>query len=186
MPKANPNANPTDDNALMALAQQGDREAYNQIVKRHRAAAIAFAYSFLFDVQLAEDAAQDVFVNIYITRARYKPVCAFKTFLFRAVRNKCIDYLRKQKFKTVSLDNIETLAQNISPEEIFLNNENKKFVFELLNNLKGDYKTALYLFAAEGLSYEDIAACMRKTIPQVKILIYRARQKLKSEVAKNA
>lgn len=171
-----------DDNALMGLVKNGDKEAYNNIVVKHRASAISFAYNFLFDLFVAEDVVQDVFVNIYIKRESYQPIYEFRTFLFRAIRNKCIDYLRKNKIRTVvSIDNLDNITEfaSRSAEEIFLQNQKEKIIFEIMNNLKNDYKTALYLFVVDGASYGEIAQIMKKTMPQVKILIYRARKKLK-------
>ena len=168
-----------DDNRLMELVKNGDKEAYNKIVIEHRVSAISFAYSFVYDLYVAEDIVQDVFVNIYIKRKSYRPVCEFKTFLFQAIRNKSIDYLRRTKIRTaVDLNNLAELV-SCSAEEAFLQTEKTKLIFELMNELNNDYKTALYLFAIEGESYAEIAKIMKKTIPQIKILIFRARKKLK-------
>ena len=180
-----------DDNSLMELVKNGDKEAYNEIVRRHRAAAISFAYSFFLDIHAAEDIVQDVFVNIYVKRDSYKPVCGFKTFLFRAVRNKSIDYLRRMKLrKTVDINDIAESATELtgklisrSPEDEFIQDEKIKFIFDLMNGLKDNYRTALYLFAVEGASYDEIAGIMKKSMAQVKILIYRARKKIKSQYA---
>jgi len=170
-----------DDNYMMELVKNGDKEAYNALVKKHRISAISFAYSFLSDIGNAEDIVQEVFVNIYLKRETYRPLCEFKTFLFQAVRNKSIDQLRKNKLrKTIDISNISELI-HCSPENEFFQTEKVKFVFELVSNLKKDYRTALYLFAVEGASYEEIAKIMNKTMGQVKILIHRARKKVKSQ-----
>ena len=170
-----------DDNRLMELVKTGDREAFDKLVTKHRVSAISFAYSFVYDLYTAEDVVQDVFVSIYLKRESYRPVFKFSTFLFKAVRNKCIDYLRKAKIRTtVDMDIIAELV-NCSAEEAFLQTEKEKNIFELMNALKDDYKTALYLFAIEGVCYEDIAKIMKKTVPQIKILIFRARKKIKNQ-----
>jgi RNA polymerase sigma factor, sigma-70 family len=170
-----------DDNALMGLVKNGDKKAYNIIVLKHRASAISFAYSFLYDLFVAEDIVQDVFVNIYIKRESYKPIYEFRTFLFQAIRNKCIDYLRRSKIRTaIDIKSIAEISSR-SAEETFLQSEREKIIFEIMDNLKDDYKTALYLFAVDGASYDEIAQIMKKSMQQVKILIYRARKKLKSQ-----
>jgi len=169
------------DNSLMELVKNGDKESYDEIVKRHRVSAISFAYSFLFDIYTAEDIVQDVFVNIYIKRDGYKPICEFKTFLFQAVRNKSIDYLRRKKLrKTIDISDITELI-SCSSEDEFIQEEKMKFIFDLMNDLKKDYRTALYLFAVEGASYDEIANIMKKSMAQVKILIHRARKKMKNQ-----
>jgi RNA polymerase sigma-70 factor (ECF subfamily) len=170
-----------DDNRLMELVKGGDKEAYNSIVIKYRVSAISFAYSFVHDLYAAEDIVQDVFVNIYIKRYSYHPVCGFKTFLFQAIRNKSIDYLRRTKTRAAVDINSLTELVSCSTEEAFLQTEKEKLIFELMSKLKNDYKTALYLFAVESESYAEIAKIMKKTIPQVKILIFRARKKLKNQ-----
>ena len=170
-----------DDNYLMELAADDDKEAYNSIVKKHRSSAIAFAYSILYDLFLAEDAVQDVFVNIYIRRKSYRPVSEFRTFLFQSVRNRCIDYLRRSKVRAAADIKSISEAVSCSAEDEFLSTEREKLIYELMNSLSEDYKTALYLYAAEGISYSEIAKIMKKTLPQVKILIFRARKKIKSQ-----
>jgi RNA polymerase sigma-70 factor (ECF subfamily) len=165
----------------MELVKNGDKEAYNAIVIKHRVSAISFAYSFLFDLFAAEDIVQDVFVNLYVKRESYQPIYEFKTFLFRAIRNKCIDYFRRSKIRAaIDINSIAEISSRPT-EEAFFQSEREKIIFELMSNLRNDYKTALYLYAVEGVSYGEIAQIMKKTMPQVKILIFRARKKLKGQ-----
>ena len=170
-----------DDNYLMELVKNDDKDAYDSIVKKHRSSAITFAYSFVYDLFLAEDIVQDVFVNIYVRRMNYRPVSKFRTFLFQSVRNRCIDHLRRNKVRAAADLKSISEALNCSAEDEFLIAEREKLIHELMNSLKEDYRTALYLSAAEGISYGEIAKIMKKTLPQVKILIYRARKKIKSQ-----
>lgn len=169
-----------DDNALMEKVKSGVKDAYETLVIKHRSAAINFADSFISDLYEAEDIVQECFAKIYITRMEYKPSHTFKTYLFAVIRNRCIDYLRqKKKSGTVNLDNLSEISCNAVVEDLFFENEQQDKIFNQLNNLTNDYRTAIYLFAIDGMSYDQIAKVMRKSIPQVKITIYRARKKLK-------
>lgn len=171
-----------DDNELMALVQAGDQQAYEKLVLKYRLKAIAFANSFVHDPYTAEDIVQECFVKIYIKRTSYRPTYAFNTYLFTAIRNSCIDFLRANKsLQKVSRHSLEKLCDGNTPEEVVGNAEDRQHIFEVLNQLHGDYRTALYLYAVADFSYKDIARTMKKNVPQVKILLYRARKKFKKQ-----
>lgn len=164
----------------MELVKQGDKLAYEMLVHRYRKTGIAFAYSIIRDEYLAEDIVQDCFVQIYIRREQYRSIYTFKTYLFTLIRNRSIDYYRREKHN----QNIENIDPNLlcsveSIENTIIERESIRHIHEQMEQLKGDYKQILYLYAVEDLSYEQIAKVMRQTKAQVKIKLYRARQKLK-------
>lgn len=170
-----------EDNALMEKVKNGDKTAYESLVIKHRTNAVNFAYSFTSDLYEAEDIVQECFAKIYINRMEYKALSTFKTYLFTVIRNSCIDYLRQNKKRhTINLDDVsEVLNNNAAPEDSLIKAERMTVVFKHINSLPKDYKTALYLLAVDEMSYEQIAKVMRKSIPQIKIIIHRARKKLK-------
>lgn len=170
-----------DDNELMMKVQEGNKEAYEKLVIKHREKSISFANSFVFDLYAAEDIVQNCFAKIYIRRMSYKPSYSFKTYLFTVIRNACIDYLRSSTLKfQVDLESIRELEDKKALET----QENKEKVEKALSIIKGlqnHYKTALYLFAVEEMTYEEIGKIMGKPVAQVKITIHRARKKLKKQ-----
>lgn len=100
-----------DDNVLMEQTKNGDSKDFEKLVLRHREKAIGFAFSLLTDVHMAEDIVQESFAAIYINRNRYKDKNTFKTFLFAVIRNKCIDFIRKNKdFNIVSLEDVNLVS----------------------------------------------------------------------------
>ncbi|MCB2306249.1 RNA polymerase sigma factor [Clostridium estertheticum] len=163
-----------DDNTIMDLIKSGDKKIFEELVIRHRLKALRFAQKYVKDEFIAEDIIQDSFALIYVKRMSYSNKCSFKTFLYTVIRNKCIDYLRKQK--TVNIDDIK--LRTPSAEDIVMKNEDRLFVMELLGKLNKEYKTALYLLEYENMSYKDISKIMTKSVSQVKIIIFRARKKL--------
>jgi len=169
-----------EDNVLMEQTKNGDKSAYETLVIKHRAAAINFAYSIIFDLYEAEDIVQECFVKVYLNRMTYNPSHTFKTYLFTVIHNSCIDYLRKnKKSRSVSLDDITKISNNVAPEDSLIKTERMAAIFKNLDGLPNDYKTALYLYAVDEMNYNEIAKLMKKSIPQVKITIHRARTKLK-------
>ena len=173
-----------EDNISMEKVKDGDKSAYEELVIKHRAAAVSFAYSYISDLYEAEDIVQECFVKIYINRTEYKPSSTFKTYLFTVIRNRCIDYLRQnKKSRLTNLDDVAEIS-NISntdtPENSLIQSERINLIFSHLESLPDDYRTALYLFAVDQMSYSQIAGIMRKSTPQIKIIIHRARKKLKN------
>ena len=172
-----------EDNVLMEQVKNGDKSAYEALVIKHRAKAVSFAYSFIYDLYESEDIAQECFARIYINRMSYKFSNTFKTYLFTVIRNACIDYLRQNKNnRPINLDDITEISRisnNITPEDSFIKEEIMTLIFKHIDSLPDNYKTALYLFAVDNMNYGEIAKITKKSIPQVKIIIYRARAKLK-------
>lgn len=167
-----------DDNAVMELVQEGDKKAFEILVVKHRISAIRFALKYIRDEFTAEDIVQDSFALIYVKRMDCKTIYSFKTFLYTIIRNKCIDFLRKQK--TISLEEME--IRTSSAEEVVVDREERKKVRELLATLNSEYQRALYLYEYEDMSYKEIARVMNKTVMQVKITLYRARKKIQKAV----
>lgn len=171
----------SDDNELMARAQDGDDSAYEALVLKYRGAVIRFAAGMVSDIETAEDIAQECFAKIYINRMSYKPSHSFKTYLYAVIRNQCVDHLRSMRSESVvPLDDISEIHDGDTPDVLLFREERIAEALKMLNSLEADYKTALYLFAVDGMSYAEIAKVMKKTVPQIKITIHRARKKLKS------
>lgn len=167
-----------DDNELMHLAQSGNHKAFEQLVLKYRKQAELFCNSIIKDHTTAQDIVQDVFTDIYLQRMRYRFDCGFGTYLYSVVKHKSIDYLRKKDHQQeICMEETEENSHNDTPEQIYLSHERDLQIRQLLLALKKEYRDVLYLYAVEDLSYQEIAARLNKTLPQVKILIYRARKK---------
>ncbi|MFZ5989497.1 MAG: RNA polymerase sigma factor [Bacillota bacterium] len=170
-----------EDNALMSRFKAGDSESFEKLIVKHREGAVNFARRYLHDSYTAEDIVQESFADIFVYRDRYRDNFSFKTYLFTIIKNKCIDYIRKKH--AVPLEEVQT-GNCESPEQIVLGNEQRNYIRRMINRLKEDYRTVLYLLEYEDFSYEEIARIMGKNLGQVKILIFRARQKLKTILEK--
>lgn len=172
-----------DDNILMEQTKNGNKEAFEKLVLKYRENAIGFAFGFLKDIYLAEDIVQESFAIIYINRNKYKSKSTFKTYLFAVIRNKCIDYWRKNKnYYPINLEDVNLVSEELMPDELLEQKEDLKYSIELLNRLNDDYRTAIYLYEVYGFSYKEIGEIMDKSLPQIKIIIYRGRKKLQKFV----
>jgi RNA polymerase sigma-70 factor (ECF subfamily) len=172
-----------DDNSIMEQVKGGNKKAFEELVLLYRKSAIGFAYRFIKDSYLAEDIVQESFASIYINRNRYKPKNSFKTFLFAIVRNRCIDFLRKNKdIISINYDDVDLISDELSPDLMLEHKQKLTYANKLLDKLKTDYRTAFYLYEYDGFSYKEIAEIMEKSLPQIKIIIYRARNKIQKYV----
>ena len=168
-----------EDKILMKKFQKGNDEAFEKLIVKYRASAVYFAQRYTKDKYIAEDIAQESFTYLYVYKDKYNEKYSFKTYLFTIIRNKSIDYIRKSKREELK-DNLCGFTYLDNPEELLIKHERKYLVINNINKLKEDYKTAIYLIDYEGFSYKEAGIILKKNSAQMKILIFRARRKLKS------
>ncbi|WP_026894688.1 RNA polymerase sigma factor [Clostridiisalibacter paucivorans] len=166
-----------EDKVLMTKFQNGDKYSFEQLILKYRNTGISFAKRFLHDRYMAEDVVQESFAYIYVYRDRYNDKYSFKTYLFTIIRNKSIDYIRKENRIVLYKD--DSFVDLNSPEERVIEKEDKDLLNISINKLNDSYRTAIYLIDYEGFKYKEAAKIMGKNLAQMKILIYRARKKLK-------
>lgn len=168
-----------DDKSLMHRFQKGDKEAFEELILKYRDNAVNFAIRFVHDYYTAEDIVQECFAYLYVNRDKYNIKFSFKTYLFTMIKNKSIDYIRKwNRVSPCSEVEITEINTN-TPEEIYILKEDHEEINDKIKKLKHDYRTVIYLIDYEGFTYKETSRIMKKTVSQIKILIYRARKKLK-------
>ncbi len=168
-----------DDNTLMQRVKNGDQQAFETLVLRHREGALHLASSLVKDAHLAEDVVQECFADLYLHRNAYRPDFSFATFLGALVRHKSIDMLRRSKHQPVPFDILPEEAGGETPESLCIRREIYTGLFQALNDLDEEQREMLLLFAVSGMDYQQIAKTLHKSIPQVKIGLHRIRKKLK-------
>ena len=95
---------PEDDIRIMERIRDDDREAVAELVERYQHELVGFFYHQCWDQLLAEELAQDVFVNVYRARHRYQATAKLRTWLYRIAHNLYIDHIRRQRHGNVSLN----------------------------------------------------------------------------------
>lgn len=159
----------------------GDNSGFERIVVRYRENLIYFIYRYVQNLHLAEELAQDTFVELLLHKERYNFSVSLKTYLFTIGRNKAIDYIRKHK-KEVLFDELQEdypVEEHQELEARVIEEENKKILYQCLEKLKPDYQQAIYLVDIEELSYAATSQVLQKSMVQMKVLIHRARKALK-------
>lgn len=171
---------------------EGDIEGFETLVLTYKNNLIQFLLRYVKDYNLAEDMAQDAFVEVYVHKERFQLGSNFKTYLFTIGRNKAVDYIRKygremphgegdqsqEEWLYNQKDGIVGKTTVKTPEEQILQGEEREMLYQAMDKLKKEYKEVLLLIDFEELSYLEAAKIMRKTLPQVKILVHRARKGL--------
>lgn len=164
----------------------GNNESFNEIMKMYRKELIYFIMKFVHNYDVAEDLAQDTFLYILINRKEYDFKYELKTYIYTIARCRAINYLKKQR-KIVNFDESYMTEEYLEVEANLIKEENKKELLNSIKEIKHEYQVAIYLRDFQEFEYKEIGKILNKTMPQVKMLIHRARKSLKKkmEVKKN-
>src|SRR5947209_14785672 len=182
------------DAALMLLVKQGDVSAFERLVEKYKQPVLNLVYRMLRDMTEAEDIAQNVFVQVYKSAARYEISSKFSTWLFTIARNLSLNEIRRRsRHPAESMD--ATHPENeeqpwhqfedkktFTPPESLLQVELENKVLEAIAELPENQKTALLLCRQGELSYEEIAEVVGTSLSATKSLIHRARETLKQKL----
>jgi RNA polymerase sigma-70 factor (ECF subfamily) len=141
---------------LIKQAQQGDRRAFGQLVRRHREGAVNVVYRMCGDADLAEEATQEAFIRAWTNLPRYKPRSPFRNWLYRIATNVATDALRRQK-ETVDVESVDVPDAESGPEALTEVWERGERVRQAVLDLPPASRVVVVLREYEDLSYKEIA-----------------------------
>ena len=176
------------DEELIASFQDGDREAYNQLVHRYKDKLTNFIYRFTYDIDSAEDLAQDTLVKVYINKDSYKTIAKFSTWIYTIASNLAKTELRKiKRRKTYTISALSTddreFVMHKTDDESFEDIEDTsvsgKILQESLIKLDSEFRNIIILRDIQELSYDEISRILQIPLGTVKSRINRGRFKLK-------
>ncbi|HEX6853572.1 MAG TPA: sigma-70 family RNA polymerase sigma factor [Candidatus Polarisedimenticolaceae bacterium] len=180
------------DEALVALAAAGDREAFGELVRRHQRPLIGFLFRMTGNRDAAADLAQDVFIKVYQSLGSFDPTYRFTTWLYRIASNWAIDHLRRKQPKTCSLGNPadddtptvpEVAGHEPSPDDVLRLRELEARLEDAIEALPPAYRQLILLRHRQHLRYDEIARATRLPIGTVKNRIFRAREILRARLS---
>ena len=174
-----------EDPELVALLKAGSIDAFEQLIRRWRFSAEAYANSILHDPHAAEDAVQEAFSRIYAVRTGLDERRSFSAYLFTVTRRICIDELRKEKRSPVLPGELPELPVE-SAEEEFIRKWERMNRIHLLGKLDETDKKLLLAFSLEGKPTKQIAREMNLSDGQVRVRLHRIRRKLKKGMNNDA
>lgn len=163
--------------------QRGDYTAFDTLVFRFQDSAVAYAYSVLGDFQLAEDAAQEAFLEAFHCLATLREPLAFPGWLRRIVFKQCDRITRRKQVPTVSMEAVfEEPAPHSDPQVLSEESEAARQVRAAVAALPEGERSATLLFYFGQHSHSEIAAFLGVPVSTVKKRLFTARQRLKKEM----
>ena len=185
---------PDPDAALMLRVKRGDREAFTELVGKWQQPLMNFVFGTLRDETESEDVAQNTFVQVWKSRARYERTAKFSTWLFTIARNLCLNEIRRRsRHPAESLE--ETHGENddlpsrqyedkkmFLPTDDVLHGELAKKIEEALVKLPENQRAAILLCRQDEVSYEEIADILGCSLSATKSIIHRGRETLKEQL----
>ena len=174
----------SDDTEVIQLVLRGQQAAYATLVNRYQQYVFTLAMRYVKDRELAEELAQDVFVKAYRCLADFKGNSKFSTWLYTIVNTTCLSHLRKKKDGTILLEEekMVSISDNSNaekPSERLEQKTQKQMLNNALKHLPESEAQALSLFYQGEQSIDEIGVIMGLTTSNVKVKLFRARQKLK-------
>lgn len=165
----------------LVRAQEGDSEAFTNVVEAYQSAVYNFCYRMLGDPFEAEDAAQETFIRAYKAMKTYDRKRSFSTWILSIAAHYCIDQLRRKRIQVTSMDDqpyLEIRDPRPNPESALSMREDKQRIRSLLNALGDTDRAAVIMFYWYEFSYEEIAKSLGLSISAVKSRLHRSRGQL--------
>ena len=176
----------TDEKAWVLQAQQGNDEAFTQLVETYQKPVYNLCYRMLGEPEAAEDAAQETFLRAYQNLHRYDASRSFGTWILSIAAHYCIDLLRKKKFKMFSMDaeNDDGTTFELpdvsapDPEVESVKREQRDRLHLLLKDLDTTDRAAVIMRYWYDFSEVEIAKSLNLTVSAVKSRLHRSRRAL--------
>jgi len=182
-----------EEQAIINSLKQGDNQAYKYIYDHHYVLLCKIAYEFLKDDFIAETIVNETISHVYEIRESLQITSSLRSYLVRAVRNRCINYLQleyKRKEKRINTINntnewLNSIAESDEyPLAILLEKELEHEIFHAIENLPEECKRVFKMSRFENKSYEEIARNLNISINTVKYHIKNALAKLAQKLNK--
>src|SRR6187399_1178912 len=178
--------------ALIQRCAAGDEDACAELVAEHQRMVYQLSLNLLGDHNEALDLSQEVFLRVFRTIAGFRGQSALRTWIYRIVvnqaRNRQRWWRRRRRSDQVSLDehlqqfgDLESRTDPL-PDRLLASKETASRIWQALDRLPFDQRTALVLREVDGLRYEEIAFSLGVAVGTVKSRLTRARQALREEL----
>lgn len=174
------------DQRLVERVQQGDKRAFDLLVKKYQHKIIALISRYIQDHYEVQDVAQEAFIKAYRALPRFRAESAFYTWMYRIAINTAKNHLvargRRPPGSDIDVDDAENYSHALAmkdgdtPEANLMRDELESAIYSVIEQLPDDLRTAISLREFDGMSYEDIAQVMDCPVGTVRSRIFRARE----------
>jgi len=173
------------DRLLVERVQKGDKRAFDLLIRKYQHKIISVISRYVSDWSECQDVAQEAFIRAYRAIGNFRGDAQFYTWVYKIAINTAKNYLVSQGRRppkddiavddAMQLDGGAWLKDRATPEHELLRQEIEQTVFDTVEQLPEELRTAITLREVDGLSYEEIAERMRCPIGTVRSRIFRAR-----------
>ena len=182
------------DAVLMLRVKRGDRAAFAGLVEKYQQPLFNFVFRTLRDETESEDVAQNTFLQVWKSRARYERTAKFTTWLFTIARNLCLNEIRRrsrhpaESLEETHPEHDDQPSRQYEDKKVFLPTENilhgelARKIEEALDELPENQRTAILLCRQDEVSYEEIADILGCSLSATKSVIHRGRETLKEKL----
>lgn len=187
-PRENASASSLEDDSLVRSALSGNEASYKKLVDKYDRPIYFHIKKMIRETELVEDLVQEVFMKAFNNLSTYSHDYAFSTWLYRIATNHTIDYLRKKKLQTLSINDpyktkdgeieIQLPDTSFATDQPIMKKERKNIVQEAIANLPEKYRKVIQMRHMEELSYQEISEELDLPLGTVKAHIFRARELL--------
>ena len=166
-----------------------DQSAYAKLMSRYRDSIYFMVLKMVHDPDDADDLTIEAFGKAFSNLDKYSPDFAFSTWLYKIALNNSIDWIRKRRIETLSIDeqvesdsgdsySIEIKGHTLDPEEKYIKEQRARLMRELIDKLNPKYRMLIEMRFFDELSYEEIAEKTNLPLGTVKAQLFRAKDLL--------
>ncbi|MEL6627534.1 MAG: sigma-70 family RNA polymerase sigma factor [Bacteroidota bacterium] len=185
--------NTQEDRELVASAKRGESHAFETLLKKYRKSVYYMLLKMVRNADDAEDLTQEAFAKAFNSIEKFDSKFAFSTWLFRIATNNTIDFIRKKRVQTVSIDapvegedgssmRFDVRDDDLDPNAAMLKKQRSRYLHMAIEKLPEKYRVLVKLRYFEELSYEEIATELQIPLGTVKAQLFRARELLNQEL----
>lgn len=169
---------------LIDKIKEGDFKAFQLFVQQYERLVFSVILRIVEREEDVEDIAQEVFLQVFKKIKNYRAESSLATWVGKIAYNFALNHVKKYNKHYVNNPEVEIDKQNShgSPEETIINNEKSKYIQEQIKLLPQKYRTVLYLYHFNDMSYKEIAEVTKSSESSVKTNIFRARKLLKDRL----
>ncbi|MDZ7719456.1 MAG: sigma-70 family RNA polymerase sigma factor [Balneolaceae bacterium] len=189
--RENASSSSLEDDKFVKRAIEGDQDAYKELMDKYQKPLYFHVLKMVRNHEQVEDLVQEAFMKAFKNLNSYNTDYAFSTWLYRITTNHTIDYLRKKKLKTTSInDPVKTregemeiqISDDAETDRSIIRKERKEIIHNAINNLPEKYRRVIEMRHLQELSYQEIADQLDLPLGTVKAHIFRAREMLYREL----
>ncbi|MBW7888361.1 MAG: sigma-70 family RNA polymerase sigma factor [Bacteroidetes bacterium] len=183
-----------EDSRNIKAALKGNQAAYRAIMAKYHDQVYNLLYRMIHQKDEVRDLTQEAFIKAFQSLQNFNEEFAFSTWLFKIATNNCIDYIRKKKLATFSIDKpieakeseytFEIPDSSFEPDKELIEGQRTKLLEDAINALPEKYRQVILMRHTEDMDYQEIADALNLPLGTIKAHIFRAREMLNKSLRK--